>query len=387
MDRSVARRNFLRFLAASPLTRLAGQDPALIAKPDDALNVFDFEPVARKSIPPAHFGYLTTGVDDDRTLRENHEAYSRIQLRPRRLIDVSRIDTTVGLFGTQWPSPIFLCPCSAQKAFHPEGEVAVGRAANARKSLVILSTVATTSVEDMTAAAGRPIWQQLYPTNRWEVTGKIVRRAEAAGCPVLVITVDVPVGRNTETFLRWRTKDSRPCAACHPVPVFSGRKPSFDGVDTKGMTVYSATFTWDSVRKVRAMTKMKIVLKGIVTAEDARLAVEHGVDGVFVSNHGGRAEESNRATIDCLPEVVDAVRGSMPVFIDGGIRRGTDALKAIALGATAVGVGRPYLWGLGAFGQPGVERVIDILRTEFELAMKQCGARSLAEIKPSHVKR
>ena len=384
MEARTARRQFLQYIAASPL--FAAESP-LITNPAQAISVFDFERVAQKNIPPAHFGYLSTGVDDERTLRANQEAFARLQLRPRRLIDVSRIDASVELFGVKWPTPIFLCPCGNQKAYHPDGESAVARAANGRNTLKILSTVATVSVEDVTRAAGRPIWQQLYPTSRWEVGERIVRRAEAAGCPVLVITVDLAGDRNAETAKRSVANDSRQCAACHPVPVFSGRKPSFDGIDTTGLSMRSPNFNWESVRRIRAITKMKIVLKGIGTHEDARIAVEQGIDGLIVSNHGGRAEDSGRASIECLPEVVDAVRGRMPVMVDGGVRRGTDIFKAIALGASAVGIGRPYLWALGAFGQPGVEKVLDLLRMEFELVMKQCGARSLTEIKPAHVTR
>ena len=384
MEARTARRQFLQYIAASPL--FAAESP-LITNPAQAISVFDFERVAQKNIPPAHFGYLSTGVDDERTLRANQEAFARLQLRPRRLIDVSRIDASVELFGVKWPTPIFLCPCGNQKAYHPDGESAVARAANGRNTLKILSTGATVSVEDVTRAAGRPIWQQLYPTSRWEVGERIVRRAEAAGCPVLVITVDLAGDRNAETAKRSVANDSRQCAACHPVPVFSGRKPSFDGIDTTGLSMRSPNFNWESVRRIRAITKMKIVLKGIGTHEDARIAVEQGIDGLIVSNHGGRAEDSGRASIECLPEVVDAVRGRMPVMVDGGVRRGTDIFKAIALGASAVGIGRPYLWALGAFGQPGVEKVLDLLRMEFELVMKQCGARSLTEIKPAHVTR
>jgi isopentenyl diphosphate isomerase/L-lactate dehydrogenase-like FMN-dependent dehydrogenase len=384
MTTRTARRRFLQFLAASPL--FSAEAP-LITSPAQALNVRDFEAVARKNIPPPHFAYIATGVDDDRTVRANTEAFARLQLRPRRLIDVTRVDMSTTLFGTKWPTPIFICPCGSHKAFHPDGETAVARAGNSRHTLQILSTVATTSVEETTKAAGRPIWQQLYPTSKIEVGERIVRRAEAAGCPVLVITVDLVVGRKSETATRAIAEDSRNCAACHPRQTFSGRKPSFDGIDPSTLDIRSPYFNWASVRRLRSITKMKIVLKGIGTHEDARIAVEEGIDGLIVSNHGGRAEDSGRASIDCLPEVVDAVRGRMPVLVDGGVRRGTDILKAIALGATAVGVGRPYLWGLGAFGQPGVEAVLDILRTEFQVAMQQCGARSLSEITPAHVTR
>jgi 4-hydroxymandelate oxidase len=381
------RRRFLRFLAASPIFSVSGQAPATTDSLEQMLNVFDFEAIARKNIPPAHFGYMAGGVDDDRTLHANHEAYSRLLLRPRRLVDVSRIDTAVDLFGHSWPTPIFLCPCASQKAFHPDGELGTARASGTRNTLQVLSTNSTEAVEAVIAATGRPVWQQLYPTSSWAFTQRAVARADAAGCPVLVITIDLPAGRNSETEKRMKVDDKRKCVTCHPSTSFRGRKPMFDGLDTTGLTTNSPGFTWESVRQVRAMTKMKVMLKGIVTAEDATLAVEHGLDGVIVSNHGGRAEESGRATIDCLPEVVSAVGGRMPIMIDGGIRRGTDIFKALALGASAVGIGRPYIWGLGAFGQAGVERVLDILRIEFELAMKQCGARSLREIKPAHILR
>ncbi len=381
------RRAFLRFLAASPLYGARGQDPATIAEPKQALNVSDFEAAARKNVPPAHFGYMATGVDDDRTVVENHEAFSRFHLRPRRLVDVSHVDTSIELFGTKWPTPLFLSPCGSQRAFHADGELATSRAAAKRTTLQLLSTVSTVSLEDVIAAAGRPVWQQLYPTTSWAVVEGIAKRAEAAGCPVLVITVDIPAGRNTETATRARAKDSRTCTACHPSGVFFNRKPMFDNIATKGVRIYNPGFTWESVKRVRDLTRMKIVVKGIGTAEDAKLAVEHGIDGVVVSNHGGRSEDGTRPTIECLAEVVEAVRGSIPVLVDGGIRRGTDMFKAVALGARAVGIGRPFLWGLGAFGQPGVERVIDILNSEFALAMAQCGTRSIAEIKPSYVVR
>lgn len=384
MNPLTARRRFLQFLAASPLLRA---ESPLLTDPAKAINVFDFEAVARKNVPVAHFGYMATGVDGERTLRANEEAFARLQLRPRRLVDVSRLDTSITLFGTRWPTPLFLCPCGSHKAFHPDGEPAVARAGKSRNVLQLLSTVATTSVEETTREAGRPIWQQLYLTSRQEVGERIVRRADAAGCPVLVITVDLVVGRNSETATRAAAADTRNCAACHTQPTFSGRKPSFDGVDTTGLSVRSPYMSWATVRHLRSLTKMKVVLKGIGTHEDARIAVEEGIDGLIVSNHGGRAEDSGRASIDCLPEVVDAVRGRMPVMVDGGVRRGTDIFKALALGATAVGIGRPYLWGLGAFGQPGVEAVLDLLRRELETIMQQCGTRTVADIRPAHVTR
>jgi 4-hydroxymandelate oxidase len=383
------RRKFLKFLAASPLFASlpvrAWQTHTLdevLANPKDALDVMDFEAAARKALPPAHWGYMASGVDDNLTRDLNHEAYKRIQLRPRKLVDVSKIDTRVELFGTTWDSPIFLCPVGAQGMFHANGEMDVARAAQTKKALQILSTVTSHSVEDVIKARGGPVWYQLYALSNWTHTEKIVKRAEDAGCPVLAWTIDLLAGRNTETASRYRRIDSRECADCHGEPFGSinTSRPMFNGLDMKGVTINAPVFNWDYVDRLKKATRMKLLLKGIETREDARLCVEHGVDGIIVSNHGGRATETYRATIECLPEVVDGVAGRIPVLVDGGIRRGTDAYKALALGARAVGIGRPYIWGLSAFGQPGVEKVIDILRGEFELTMKQCGARSLSEI-------
>ena len=392
------RRALLRFLAASPLLAAApwaaqalAQTPsspaaldALIANAAEGLNLFDFEPVAQRNIPPAHWGYMSTGVDGEDTLRANREAYSRYQLRTRRFVDVSHIDMGVELFGTRYASPIFLCPVGGQKAFHPQGEIAVARAAKARNQLQILSTVSSTSVEDVTAARGAPVWYQLYTTDRFDITTRLVRRAEAAGCPVVVVTVDIPAGRNTETATRLARMDPRTCTACHATTgSLAGTRPMFSGVDMAGVTTTSPSLTWDFIKRLRDVTHMKVLIKGLETGEDAALAVRHGADGIVVSNHGGRASETGRGTLECLPEVVAAVRGRAPVLIDGGVRRGGDVLKALALGATAVGIGRPYIWGLGAFGQPGVERVLNLLNSELRLAMVGIGARSLREIGPA----
>ena len=218
----------------------------------------------------------------------------------------------------------------------------------------------------------------------------LVKRAEKAGSPVVVVTVDRLGGRNQETFLRLRRTDARECKACHSSDLQESvkRKPAYSGIDLKGLTnTQSANMTWDFIKRLRGTTKMKIVIKGILTAEDAKLCVENGVDGLVVSNHGGRGEDSGRATIDVLPEVVDAVQGRILVLIDGGFRRGTDIAKALAMGANAVGIGRPYLWGLGAFGEPGVAKVLEILRTETRVAMMQCGVRTVKEFTPAFVRR
>ena len=388
------RRRFLQFLAGSPLLAalpaLGWQEQAAgLASPKDALNIMDFEEAAHKILPPAHWGYLATGVDDDLTLKANHEAYKHIEIRPRRLVDTRKIDTRVNLLGTTWESPIFLCPLGSQRAFHPEGELGSARAAKAKNTLQILSTAASTGVEDVIAARGAPVWYQLYAGSRWEITERLVKRAEAAGCPAVAWTIDLPAGRNTETQPRLTKLDTRQCSTCHGdgAPGDLRRKAMYKGIDVTPPAAPEPTFAWANVDRLKKMTSMKVLLKGIQTREDAKLSLEHGVDGIVVSNHGGRAEETGRATIEILPEVVEEVGGRIPVMIDGGIRRGTDVFKALALGATAVGIGRPYIWGLAAFGQAGVERVLDILRGEFNLCMRQCGVRSIAEITPAYVVR
>jgi 4-hydroxymandelate oxidase len=297
------------------------------------------------------------------------------------MIDVSKIDLSVELFGERFSSPIVLCPLGAQRAFHPEGEIAVARAAKAREHLQILSTVTSTGVEDVIAARGAPVWFQLYTTSSFDVTTKLVKRAEAAGCPVVAVTVDLPAGRNIETALRLARTDTRTCTACHAQTgsAFSSR-PMFSQIDAAGLQITSPSLTWDFIKRLRDLTKMKILIKGLESAQDAELAVSQGADGIIVSNHGGRATDTGRGSLECLPEIAAAVRGRVPVILDGGVRRGTDVLKALALGATAVGIGRPYIWGLGAYGQPGVDRVLELLNNELTLAMVGVGARNLREI-------
>jgi isopentenyl diphosphate isomerase/L-lactate dehydrogenase-like FMN-dependent dehydrogenase len=264
--------------------------------------------------------------------------------------------------------------------FHPEGEVAVARAAQSKKALQILSTVTSTPVEEVAKALGRPPWYQLYMPLRWTDTEKLVKRVEAAGCPVLAWTIDLLGGRNTETATRLGRTDTRDCSLCHTAGVGAMRtRAMFSGLDGN-VGINPPEATWQYVERLRKLTKMKLVLKGIETHEDAKLCREHGVDGIVVSNHGGRAAEDLRPTIESLPEVVEAVGGQIPVMIDGGFRRGTDVYKALAMGARAVGIGRPYIYGLSAFGQQGVERVLDILRAELELTMRQCGTPAIAQI-------
>lgn len=427
-----SRRRFLAFLAGSPLLAAAGidsrtfaaltgdrrlgarnaldlidqavqqpqapqaQEP-MIAKASDALNVFEFEPVAHKNIPIAHWGYLMGGTDDDATIAANRAGFDRWVLRPRRLVDTSRVDAGVTWFGTRYPSPIVINPLGYQKGFHKDGEIAVARAAKAKDHLMVLSTVATTSIEDAMEARGGGVWFQLYPQSDWAQTKQMVQRAERAGAPAIVFTVDLLAGSNRETLIREGRRDPRECTKCHlggaPLPGVSARLDERDNRRIPNLNGYKplppqpevGLLTWEFVDRLKQSTKMKVLLKGIVTEEDAAMAVEHGVDGLFCSNHGGRAENSRRATITSLPEVVKGTGGKIPVICDGGFRRGTDVFKAIALGAASTGIGRPYIWGLGAFGQEGVEAVLTLLRKEFELVMRQSGTASLAQITPRYI--
>ncbi len=393
------RRDFLRFLAGSPLLAQAFVErgfaepqqgtppgdpkfPILTAK--DALEIMDFEPLARQALPPAHWGYMASGVDDNGTYNANINAYHHIELRPRRLVDVAKVDTGIELFGAKYDSPIFLCPVGGQRMFHGDGEVASGRAAKAKNSLQILSTQTSIAVEDVAKARGSGLWYQLYMPTKWEDGEKLVKRAEDAGCPAIAWTIDNLAGRNLETAERFRRTDTRQCTTCH-ANENGGRRnsPMFTGLSGPGINPLTAT--WDLFDKLRKATTVKLLLKGVETGEDAKMARERGVDGIIVSNHGGRATEDLRPTIETLPEVIEAVGNQIPVLVDGGVRRGSDAFKALAMGARAVGIGRPYVWGLTAFGQDGVERVIDILRAELQRTMRQCGTTTIAQITRSSV--
>jgi isopentenyl diphosphate isomerase/L-lactate dehydrogenase-like FMN-dependent dehydrogenase len=375
--RDYHRRAFLRFLAGSPYVAALAQQPSIesptIESPRDALDVMDFEEAARRKVAQGHWAYMASGVD---------EGFSHVQLRPRRLRDMSKIDMRVELFGTTYNSPVYTCPTGGERSIHPDGEIAVARAAKAQGTLQVLSTATSTGIEDVCKALGRPVWFQLYAPSKWEACERIVRRAEAAGCPVIALTVDNNTGRNSETYLRLRPKDLRQCETCHQGGQIPGIKERrmYDGIDMTGVNVQNPAMTWEFVDRLRKATRAKLFIKGIDTGEDARLCVEHGVDGIMVSNHGGRSVETLRPTIEALPEVVDAARGRIPVFLDGGVRRGTDVFKALALGAKAVGIGRAFLWGLGAFGQPGVERVLEILEGELKMVMGSCGTATLSAI-------
>jgi isopentenyl diphosphate isomerase/L-lactate dehydrogenase-like FMN-dependent dehydrogenase len=345
----------------------------------------------RQNVPPAHFGYMASGIDDEVTLRRNREDFLKYQLRPRRLVDVSKVDMSVDILGTKYDSPIVLAPVGGQRSFHDDGEVGAAKAAKAGNHLQILSTMTSYGVEDVVKARGAPIWMQLYATNSHEIATAITKRAENAGCAGLAVTVDRSGGRNQETLFRLRPSDTRDCNGCHDRSSFQASlkgRAMFQGLDLSGIrNTQSSNLNWDRIRRLRDGTKMKMVLKGILSWEDAVLAADAGIDAIIVSNHGARSEDSGRSTIDTLPEIVEAVKGRMPILVDSGFRRGSDIVKALCIGATAVCVGRPYIWGLGAFGEAGAARALELLRIETHAMIQQMGAQNIKQLVPAMVRR
>ena len=315
----------------------------------DPINVFEYEALAQSKMDPAHWDFFAGGSDDEVTLRSNRAALERIRLRPRILVDVSIIDTHTSVLGTPVSMPLLVAPTAMHCLAHPEGECATVQAAGRANTLMIASTTATRSLEEIAQAASGPLWFQLYVYPSLQFAGQLVHRAESAGYRAIVLTVDLPTLGNRE-------KDRRNKVVIPPPPFFEA---NFVGVEKSGQEW--VTLTWESLSWLRSITSLPILLKGILTAEDALLAIEHGMDGIVVSNHGGRQLDTAIASIEALPEIVEAVAGRCEVYFDGGIRRGTDILKALALGARAVLIGRPVLWGLAANGAEGAYNVLEIL--------------------------
>jgi 4-hydroxymandelate oxidase len=347
------------------------------------LNVMEYEAAARERLPQMVYDYYAGAADDEVTLRANRAAYESILLRPRVLVDVSRIDTSVELLGHRLPFPILLAPTAFQRLAHPEGELAVARAARAAGTILMMAgTLSTTPVEEAAQAVGGPFWFQVYVFRDRGLTEHLVERARAAGCSALCLTVTFPVAGNRE-------RDARNGFALPPgldMANFRGMEQAqFPGTHGSGLAAFVAhqfdpSLTWEAVEWLREVSGLPVLIKGVVTAEDARRAVEHGAAGIIVSNHGGRQLDMAEPTLHTLPRVVEAAGDAVPVLVDGGIRRGTDVLKALALGARATLIGRPYLWGLATEGQTGVERVLSLLRAELERAMALTGRPTLADI-------
>ena len=388
------RRRFLRHIRQSPLlalaTQMAGQPSRkAITSPKDALDIFDFLPLAEKNVQPQHWAYLMGGSDDDATVRANESAFSQWQIRAHRNVDVETVDPSISLFGQKHAYPILIAPAAAHQAFHPEGEVATARGAAMRKSQMILSTNASLHVSKVAPAFGAPLWYQLYTQADFGVTRALIGAAEQNGCTVLAITVDSAAGSNRVTANRAGQKTEQRCRSCHGLTQsdYYREHGMFDGIDPALARPGGRSVPWTLVERIRALTKMKIVIKGVMTAEDAAACLRNGVDGLIVSNHGGRSENSLQGTLEALPEIVATVNGRIPVLIDGGFRRGTDVFKALAIGANAVCIGRPYIWGLSAFGADGVARILELMQAELTTTMKLAGTPSARHISPLHVRR
>jgi isopentenyl diphosphate isomerase/L-lactate dehydrogenase-like FMN-dependent dehydrogenase len=342
----------------------------------EPINVFEYEALAQTKMDPAHWDYIQGGSDDEVTLRANRAAFERIRLRPRVLVDVSTsaIDIRTSVLGTLVSMPILIAPTGMHCLAHPDGECATAQAAGKAGTLMTASTVSTRTLEEIAQAASGPLWFQLYVYPSLQFAEILVRRAESAGYRAIVLTVDLPTLGNRE-------KDRRNNVTIPPPPF---REANFVDVDKTGQEWVS--LTWESLSWLRSITSLPILLKGILTAEDALLAIEHGMDGIIVSNHGGRQLDTALTSIEALPEIVEAVAGRCEVYFDGGIRRGTDILKALSLGARAVLVGRPVLWGLAVNGAEGAYQVLEMLRKELELSMALSGRPTLNSIDRTLVK-
>lgn len=362
-----------------PVSR-TNQDPS--EEVAQALSVWDFKAIAENRLPEGNWAEIIGGAADEITMRWNRKGFDRIALRPRTLVEVTPIDLRIRLFGQEMPFPILVAPTGSHRGKHPEGELATAKGAGQAGATMVISTMANTSVEDIARVATRPLWFQLYVLRDRPFTRDLVQRAENAGCQAICVTVDTPtLGPRDRQF---RTPGRLPAGVS---------SPHLHGLESPGRVespIFSAVrdpnVTWKDIDWIRSFAKVPVLVKGILDSGDAARAVEEEVDGIVVSNHGGRNLDTAPATIDVLPEIAEQVGGAFPVLLDGGVRRGTDVLKALALGASAVLVGRASLYGLVAGGAAGVSRVLEILRTELEMAMALTGRRSIAALDPTVIR-
>lgn len=342
----------------------------------------DFERAARDHMSPMSYEYVTGGAGDECTLRWNEEAWNELRLRARVLVDVSALDTSVTLLGRTLPHPILLAPTAYQKLLDPEGEVATARGASDAGAPLVVSTFATAPIEAIAQVTTAPLWFQLYLSPDRGFAASLVRRVEAAGCEALVLTVDTPIlgARRREARIGFRLPDGLTRVHLEGMPGVEANAAHRPEEGAIYSAVLEPRLTWRDVAWLRGIARVPVLLKGIMDAEDARAAADAGVDGLIVSNHGARNLDTVPATVTALPRVMEAVQGRLPVLVDGGIRRGTDVLKALALGASAVLIGRPYLYGLALGGASGVSRVVRLLRTELEMAMALTGRTTVGSI-------
>lgn len=348
------------------------------------LNLHDLEPLAQEKLPQPIFDFIAGGAEDEVTLRANRAAFEAITFRPRVLVDVSNVDTSTTVLGQTLPFPVMLAPVAMHKLVHPHGEAATARAAKSARTVMILSTMSSVSIEDVAAAADGPKWFQLYCYTEKGVTERLVRRAEAAGFGALCLTVDVPRLGRRERDLRHVLEfppDVIPQNFVQEIDMSSiPLKSQGSAISAYAASLMDQTLTWETIGWLKSITSMPVIVKGILTPEDAVLAADHGAAAVVVSNHGGRQLDSSPATVAVLPEIVDAVGDRLEVIVDGGVRRGTDVLKALALGAKAVLIGRPYIWGLAVNGEAGVAQVLSLLQIELEWAMALCGVTAVDQV-------
>ncbi|MGE5290470.1 MAG: alpha-hydroxy acid oxidase [Micromonosporaceae bacterium] len=357
----------------------------------EPLRLEEFEALAREKLPPDVWDYLQGGSGAEFTLAANRSAYDRVVLRPRVLVDVSELDLTTTLLGQPIALPVAVAPMAFQRLAHPDGEAATAAAARGAGTLFIASTFASRRFEDIAAASGGGWWLQVYWLRQREALTHLLQRAADAGCAALVLTVDAPrLGRRLRDIRNGFTLPAGITAANVETSVMAAtheHQPGSSSLQRHAASELDSSITWADLEWLRAQTALPLAIKGIVTAEDAKLAADHGADAIVVSNHGGRQLDGAIATLDALPEVVDAVAGRIPVLVDGGVRSGTDVFRALALGARAVLVGRPVLWGLTHAGAAGVAAVLKLLHDELSEAMALAGLTRLADIGPAAVKR
>ena len=389
ITRRDAARSLLSFVAGSPLLRAqeAPRLPDRLVSIDQLYNVMEFETVARAHMVKAAYDYIAGGADDEWTLHRNREAFQKITFRPHMLVDVSKLDLSLELFGQKIEMPILVAPTAGHQQAHPDGELATIRAAGQVKTIMAVSSNSSYPIDKIGAAATGPFWFQLYTEPDRDSARERVERALAAGAKAVVWTVDNGYLPHRERLLRDRLASPGPPEPSGAAPPPVARRRGAPPVNKYRVgQEFTAGLTWSFLQELRSYTPVPLLIKGILTPEDAKRAVENGAQGVIVSNHGGRYLDGAPATIEVLPEIVDAVGGRIPVLVDGGFRRGTDVLKALAIGAKAVLIGRPPLWGLGAFGQPGVARVLELLQSELALAMGLAGRPTLASIDRSLIR-
>lgn len=348
-----------------------------------AITLADFEALARDRMEPDAFDYFAGGAGSEWTLAENQRAFARVLLRPRVLVDVTRVTTETTVLNQTLSFPVLLAPTALNRLGHAEGEVAAVRAAGSAGTIMVASTAASSTIEEITEAAKGPVWFQLYVYKDRNVTRDLVQRAEASGCRALVLTVDMPrMGRRERDI---RNAFKMPAHVRFRNLEASGRLDAASWGADSSFSEYvhnmlDPSLTWGAIDWLKSITRLPVVVKGVLAPDDAERAVQAGAAGIVVSNHGGRQLDGALATIDALPPIADRVAGRIPILLDGGVRRGTDVLKAVALGAQAVLIGRPYLWGLAVAGEAGVRRVLDLLRGELELALALAGCPDISRV-------